>query len=1422
MHYLDDKFGDPLIVPPCFLKIACVPLLGIALILPSHAQTYSVGPSTPAQPQKKSGQKQKATPAPKPAQPLGWGSNIQNARLANAATEALKNGNRALAVEYAQRAAQAAPENAQLWFLLGYAARLDNNYQLSLASYNHGLRVSPTSVVGLSGLAQTYSLMGRIDDAEHLLQQVIASNPQRRADVLLLGNLYMRSGDYTGALEWLHRAERLKPDARSEVLLAITYEHLKQLDQANHYLELAKRRDPNNPDVQRSLAGYYRQVGNYPAAIAALKSIRNPKPDVKAELAFTYQLDGKLAEAAREYASVANALPKNLGYQLSAAQAEVAAGSIDDATPFLDRAAGINPNSYRLHAVRGEIAQMQDHLDDAVKEYAAAIDHLPANPPEGPLYGIQLHVDLMQLYRNLGDDSGMQQQLKIAQTQIAAIDIQGANRSPFLRLRALIKMNAGDLDNALNDIKEALLISPHDPNNLQLDGDLLVKMGRTEDAIAAYKQILVIDPRNRFALTSLGYASRVVGREAEAKAYFERLAKDYPTLYIPYLALGDMYTAHREFAQAEASYRKAISLAPKNALIVAGGMNAAIEAQKLDLAGQWLQLASNQMQQQPQVLKQRERYLRLQGHYQESIDVGQLAMKALPKDRDVVVYLGYDYLQLQQYDQLAKLTTQYFNTFPQDSDIPLLAGYVDKHDGNLDKALTDFNEAIHRNPNVATAYVNRGYIYNDLHNPNAGAADFESAIKLEPNNGQAHMGLAYSDLDLGKSKAAIHESELAEKAMGDSQYVHVIRATAYGRQGMLTKAVDEYRAALKFAPNDGSLHLGLGNALFAERRYHDAVDELLIAQKLIPDNAVVYSLLARAYAEQQDKPHTMEYVQLAEQHAQQTPNAANPSELSEIYVSTGQALSTIGDQKGAMERFRKALSTPHSDRVAVRLAIAHVMAQQNHAEDAERQIALAFMEAESGATAPATGSEFVQAADIFRQLHEYDLSITYLGRARTAGAPDITVRIGMANTYLAVGDTTRAAAELAAVSSEDSSADYRFLLAQASVYRQQHQGEQALTAFAQAASAAGEDQSAQQSLLQAGASEGYRLNDKLSMLGNFSLQPTFEDTTVYALDAQLDQQVPVPPTDIPLLPPIRSSLVTQGMAAYHLHLGNFIPTSGFFQIRNSQGTISVPATSSIVNRDTTDYTANFGVNPSIRLGRNVITLDSGVQGTIRRDSKSPQQLNQNLFRLFTYGSTTSFFNAVSATGFVIYEGGPYTESDLHSRRLAASLNFRVGRPWGQNALIAGWGANDEQFTPVGIEDYFTSSYIGFARRFSPRWNAQAVVEDVRAWRVVTPRSGTAQAVRYAGTINFNINPSWDVQASLAYENTKTYHAYDATQNGFSVSYIKALHHNINASTGEVEAQYPLHFSAGFEQEKFFNYTPGKNQQFRPYVSITIF
>jgi len=1412
------------------MKLAWVFAFG-ALACSAGAQDYSVGSDAAKSPQAPAAQKQgQAAQKQAPDQQLGFGSNIQNARLANAAVQALQHGDRVQGLDYARRAAQAAPGNPQLWFLVGYAARLNSRYEEAAESYTRGLRLSPGSPEGSSGLAQTYSMMGRTEEAQKLLREVIASDPKRRDDILLLGDITMRSGDYAGALEWLRKAEQLRSDVRSELLLAISYQHLNQADQANHFLEMAEKRAPDNPEVERTMAGYYRQVGNFNKAIAELLAIKNPKPDVTAELAYTYQLAGKLVESARVYSLAANAQPKDLGLQLSAAQAQIAAGSIEKANAFLDRAKGIDANNYRLHAVLGEIAKIQDRNQDALTEYLAAVANLPKEPGEGPLYGIQLHIDLMNIYKDLEDDAGAHRELETAQAAINALGNQGSNRGGFLRLRAVIKLAANDVDGALADMKEALALSPNDRDDLQLEGDILMKAGRTEEAIAAYKQILAADANNRFALTSLGYASRTAGRDQDAEKYFQQLAQVDPTLYIPYLALGDLYTARRDFGKAQESYNKAFALAPKRSPVEAGGLNAAIEAHDLAQGATWLGRVTPEMEKDPDILREKERYLSFKGDYQGSAEVARRAIKVLPHDRDVVVYFGYDLLHLEQWDELLALTTEDINVFPKEPDVPLLQGYVHKHQGLSQLALQDFTEALNRDPNVVTAYVNRGYTLNDLHQPKAAEVDFEEALKREPDNGEAHLGLAYADLAQHKSHEALRQTELAEKVLGDSKDLHLIRATAYGFQDMLNKAADEYRAALKFAPDDGTIHLGLGNVIFAERRYHQAIDELNIAVKDAPDLAEGYALLARAYANLQERTQALQNVQLAEQHAlnppitaQTTAQKGSTATLSAIYVATGEALSTLGDHAAAMERFVKALDVPNSDRVGVRMAIAQLMAEQGHNEDAERQIALAQMEGESGETEPPTGAQYIAAADVFRTIHEYQLSQTYLDRAKAAGAPDAQVRLGRVNNYLVIGDTARAKAELAAVGAEaDAAPDYQYLLAKANVERQEHHEDQALTSFAQASSASGEDQTAVQGLLSAGADEGLRLNRIVSVLGDFSVEPIFEDSTVYVLDAKLDAAFSVPPTDTSLLPPPRSSLEIQNTDAFHLHL-NHVPTvTGFFQVRNANGVISAPAINSIVKRDTTDYAFDIGLNPTVHLGHNSLTFNGGIQEIIRRDSESPVALDQNLFRLFAYMSTSSFFNAISVSGYVIRETGPFTLSNLHSTTLTEAIDFKVGAPWGKTALVTGWGAGDQTFSPETYENYLTGSYVGLQRKFGEKFNVRGVAEDLRAWRRVTGRNAIAQNLRPAGTVDFTPNHQWDIQLTSAYSSTRSFHVYDQVQSSFSVTYARPFRRKFKDDSGDVILQYPIRFSGGFQQESFFNFPTGQTQLFKPYVRISIF
>jgi len=283
-------------------------------------------------------------------------------------------------------------------------------------------------------------------------------------------------------------------------------------------------------------------------------------------------------------------------------------------------------------------------------------------------------------------------------------------------------------------------------------------------------------------------------------------------------------------------------------------------------------------------------------------------------------------------------------------------------------------------------------------------------------------------------------------------------------------------------------------------------------------------------------------------------------------------------------------------------------------------------------------------------------------------------------------------------------------------------------------------------------------------------------------------------------------------------------SSGSASFASSGNTLTITnSANAIINRDTTDYNFNFAVNPSFHLGNNVFSLSAGIQRTLRRDSQDPIHMNQNLFRQYVYLSTSSFYNWLSLKGYAIHESGPFTQSNLRSRDLAGALEFSVGRPWGKTALITGWGARDEQFSPLIREFYYTSTYAGIERQFSQNFHLRAVGEYLRSWRVEEQKFAIAQAFRPAANIDYRIGHNWDVEASFAYSRNMGFHLYDAVESGFSVSYAMPVGRTFEENGQKLPLRYPIRFSAGLQQETFFNFSGGnKSQQFRPFIRISLF
>jgi tetratricopeptide (TPR) repeat protein len=1393
-------------------KLAFVTFCSLILpaAIPAAAQTFEVqgqqekpSSTSPANP----GAKKKGTGA---QSGIGWGSSIEVGRMARAAEDALQKGNYAAAASFAERAVKAAPQNPKLWFLLGYTSRLAGHYQASVEAYQHGLQAEPNSADGLSGMAQTYARMGNSAEAIRILNQVVNANPKRLEDVAILGELYMRSGNLPQALNLLQRAEAAKPSARSELLIATAYLRMKQPQRAKDLLEKAKRRDPKNADLFRAVANYYRETHDYLTAIGTLKSAPRKTPEVLADLAYSYELVGDKQQAAANYVKAAEGAPQNIGFQLSAAQAEFLAGNLDQTQIYLQRASALEANHYRLHAIRAAIAKSQNRPEEAVSEYNFALSHLPEAVLEGQLYPIQLRLNLSELYRDQGNQAAAQEQMALAEKAISAIQVEEPAKAEFLRVRASIKSGSNDVAGAEADLKEAIALDPQNLNTQLQYANLLWKTERREQARKLYNDVLAKDAKNRFALESLGYLARDMGDNKTAEDLFHRLADAYPDDYVAYLALGDLYTSTQDFQRADDSYEQAHKRAPKNPVIIANAANAVIEAHQYPRATQWLDRASGALAADPHIMLQRERLLFHTGQYAQAAQLGRKVLTQLPRERNASVYLAYALYNLGRYDDVLQLATRYDSILPKEPNFPLLEGHVHKQSQLLDQAVADYTRAAGRDPGMVEAYVNRGYVLNDLQNPESAIQDFNNALKVNPKNGTAHLGLAFSELQLHRGRLALEQADVAERLLGESGATHLARATAYLYIRQMDKAEKEYRVALKYAPDDTKLNLALADTLYHMRRYNDAIEAFNNVLRLSPGDPLVYAQMAHCEAYLHRRGETMRDIQLAEQTG---------ADQSGVLLATGDALMVLGDRNGAMERFERALEAPDADRVSARLAIAKLFVRDGKWNDAREQVGLAFAESRVGEANPVTADDFIEAANTFLAMHDFNLATRYYAKAKEAGAADEAVTIGMANAYLAQGDALNAHAQLALLGSPaDYENDYDYQLALGQVYQQRHDGARALTAFAHATVLSPEQDNAEKQMELVAGDEGWPINKHVSVLSGLDLHPIFDDETIYIMDARLFGITNPGP-----LPPPRAPIETLLTNSYRVHQDGLPLISGFFQVRNARGQTSLPGLGLILNRDTYDYNFNNAINPVLHLGKYSVQFNTGIQFTVRRDSESPVDMNQNLFRQFVNLSTSSFFNWVQVRGNAYHESGPFTARSLSSRDLGAHLEFEVGRPWGNWAMITGYSVRDLLFNPLVREYLTTATYAGIERKFlNQKLSVSALGEYIRSWRVQDLLFATGQAMRPAAEVRYTANNRWSGEAFFSFSRGMGFHDYDNVQSGFFISYVKPWRRMLNDATGDVPVEYPLRFSFGIQSQEFGNFAGRGQAQLRPVIRLTLF
>jgi TonB family protein len=133
-----------------------------------------------------------------------------------------------------------------------------------------------------------------------------------------------------------------------------------------------------------------------------------------------------------------------------------------------------------------------------------------------------------------------------------------------------------------------------------------------------------------------------------------------------------------------------------------------------------------------------------------------------------------------------------------------LRGNEYRANGEFERAISDYNEALRLDPKLASAFDGRGHSYLAKNDGDRAIADFNKAIRLAPNNPTFRLSRAgyYIYFRHANLDAAIADLDRVIALNPKFALAYRIRGNAYGFQRNLDHAIADYDRSLRINPLD--------------------------------------------------------------------------------------------------------------------------------------------------------------------------------------------------------------------------------------------------------------------------------------------------------------------------------------------------------------------------------------------------------------------------------------------------------------------------------------------------------------------------------------------------------------------------------------------------------------------------------------------
>ena len=282
----------------------------------------------------------------------------------------------------------------------------------------------------------------------------------------------------------------------------------------------------------------------------------------------TLQLSqGQLEPAIASYEQARRLAPDNLACLVNLGKAYLEANQTQVAQEVFRRAAELDSRSAAVQAGLGQAAFAQEHYEEAVSHFEAALQLVPgAN---------RLHYPLAMAYRRLKKEDQAKAHLeqrgtvgvKVADPLIAQIEslVQGAR---LQLVRGKLAFQAERYREAAAAFNAAVQADPENVAAWVNLGTVLVQLGRAEPAITHFREALRLDSDNTTAHYNLGALLLSSGQAAAAVPHLQTTIIDAPKDVQAHAQLGSALRQLGREQEALVHYAIAADLRPDDETLV--------------------------------------------------------------------------------------------------------------------------------------------------------------------------------------------------------------------------------------------------------------------------------------------------------------------------------------------------------------------------------------------------------------------------------------------------------------------------------------------------------------------------------------------------------------------------------------------------------------------------------------------------------------------------------------------------------------------------------------------------------------------------------------------------------------------------------------------------------------------------------------